>query len=81
MKINIATKRETEQAFKLLCKSMPEGSYCNLQLEIIRYASNDEIEVKYSAYCGGNKVRLVNSDTPMKAVNRLIERNEDDTAT
>ena len=76
MKIKIATKRETEQAFKLLCKSMPEGSYCNLQLEIIRYASNNEIEVKYSAYCGDTKVKLVNGDTPTQAVNKLIERNE-----
>jgi len=55
---------------------MPEGSYCNLQLEIMRYASNNEIEVKYSAYCGDTKVKLVNGDTPTQAVNKLIERNE-----
>ena len=75
MKNKVAGKREIESAFKLLCKSMPEDSYVTLEMEVKRFSMSGETEVSYAAYCDSISSKLVYADTPLNAVNKLIERN------
>jgi hypothetical protein len=82
MKNKVAGKREIESAFKLLCKSMPKGSYLNLEMEVKRFSHEaGEVEVTYAAYCNTPVPKLVCGDSAKEAVERLIERTKYDKAT
>jgi hypothetical protein len=74
MKNKIAGKRDIESAFKLLCKSMPKDSYATLEMEMIRFGMSGNMEIIYAAYCDNLVPKLAYADTPLEAVNKLIER-------
>lgn len=69
----IASKRETEKAFKKLVKAFPENSVM-INLSCWRFNYDNSIEFKYRAYRAvGEGCHGKESESPMEAVNSLIE--------
>lgn len=69
----IASKKETEKAFEKLIKAFPENSVM-INLSCWRFNHNNSIEFKYRAYRAVEEGCFSKeSDSPIKAVNSLIE--------
>lgn len=69
----IVSKKETEKAFEKLIKAFPENSVM-INLSCWRFNHDNSIEFKYRA-CRvvGEDCFSKESDSPMEAVNSLIE--------
>lgn len=68
----MATKLIEKKAFNKLCKAFP-GTYCSLDLDMVKYSGGDTI-IRYKAYAtDGNESTLSNEcKCPMEAVNEVL---------
>jgi hypothetical protein len=71
----MSSKRDDMRAFNKLCKAFPK-QYCSLDLDIVRYATDGEVRITYTAYVGteGNLTNYLSKayNTPIEAVDECL---------
>jgi hypothetical protein len=74
---NLATKKQIDEAFKVLVKNSDKDAYITLDLFVKRYSSDQPVEINYTAYSSKPKPLISHPMTsPIDAVNDLIKEIE-----